>query len=545
MRENQTGFKKNYSTIDNSFSIHILFELLKLKKQKLYCMFIDFEKAFDNVWRKALWFKLLSHNINGKMFDFIFNMYNHIKSRIVCNDDTSEFFPCANGVRQGENMSAFLFSLYLNDLHDFIDTSNIENLPTISNMFEDKLNILFKLFAILYADDTVLIAENPEELQKQLDRFYIYCNKWNLKINTDKSKLLVFSRGRHKDNYQLRYGNKLIEVVSEFNYLGVIFNRSGSFKTAKQKLVDKATKALYEVLKRGRFHNLSIQCQLDLFDKIVQPILLYGCEIWGFTNTAMIERVHLKFCKLLLHLKQSTPDFMIYGELGRYPMEIQIKTRMISYWSKLISGKETKIAHLFYKLGYNVNQELGGKIEWFENIKNILNNCGISNVWINQYIDNKKWLKARVKLTLIDQFKQNWQATLQSSPKALNYRIYKDELCFENYFKILTIKDAHTLCRFRTCNNYLPIENGRWMNIPRNERICNYCDLKEIGDEFHYILKCKDNLLKDERKRCLKVIHIQNANIISFKQIMNNNKHCFLRKLCSFIRKINKTCSPT
>ena len=29
-------------------------------------MFVDSEKAFDNVWRKALWFKLLSYNINGK-----------------------------------------------------------------------------------------------------------------------------------------------------------------------------------------------------------------------------------------------------------------------------------------------------------------------------------------------------------------------------------------------------------------------------------------------------------------------------------------------
>ena len=174
-----------------------------------------------------------------------------------------------------------------------------------------------------------------------------------------------------------------------------------------------------------------------------------------------------------------------------------------------------------------------------------MNNCGISNVWVNQHIDNKKWLKARVKLTLTDQFKQNWQATIQTSPKALNYRIYKNELFFENYFQILSIKDAHTFCRFRTCNHYLPIENGRWMNIPRNERICNHCDIKEIGDEFHYILKCKNNLLKEERKRCLKVTQIQNANIISFKQIMNNNKHCFLRKLCSFIRKINEICSPT
>jgi hypothetical protein len=75
--------------------------------------------------------------------------------------------------------------MYLNDLHDFLNVSIIENLPTISNMFENKLNILFKLFAILYADDNVLIAENPDELQKQLGKFYIYCNKYNLKINTD------------------------------------------------------------------------------------------------------------------------------------------------------------------------------------------------------------------------------------------------------------------------------------------------------------------------------------------------------------------------
>ena len=46
-------------------------------------MFVDSEKAFDNVWRKALWFKLLSYNINGKMYDIINNMYNQIKSRNV------------------------------------------------------------------------------------------------------------------------------------------------------------------------------------------------------------------------------------------------------------------------------------------------------------------------------------------------------------------------------------------------------------------------------------------------------------------------------
>jgi hypothetical protein len=55
----------------------------------------------------------------------------------------------------------------------------------------------------------------------------------------------------------------------------------GSFNIAKKELVNKGIKAMYEVLRKGRIHNLSIKCQLDLFDKIVKPILLYGCEIWG------------------------------------------------------------------------------------------------------------------------------------------------------------------------------------------------------------------------------------------------------------------------
>ena len=109
---------------------------------------------------------------------------------------------------------------------------------------------------------------------------------------------------------------------------------------------------MYEVLRKGRIHNLSIKCQLDLFDKIVKPILLYGCEIWGFGKNDIIERVHLKFCKLLLRLKVSTPNFMVYGELGRYPLEIDIKVRMISYWCKLIQGKQSKVSTIAYKLLY-------------------------------------------------------------------------------------------------------------------------------------------------------------------------------------------------
>jgi hypothetical protein len=49
---------------------------------------------------------------------------------------------------------------------------------------------------------------------------------------------------------------------------GVLLSKSGNFSMAKKAQVEKATKAMFEVLKRGKIHNLSIQCQLDLFDKI-------------------------------------------------------------------------------------------------------------------------------------------------------------------------------------------------------------------------------------------------------------------------------------
>lgn len=65
---------------------------------------------------------------------------------------------------------------------------------------------------------------------------------------------------------------------------------------------------------------------------MVKPIFLYGSEIWGFSkNIDCLKKIQLRFCKLLLKLKSSTPNDMSYGELGRFPIEIDIKIRMVSF----------------------------------------------------------------------------------------------------------------------------------------------------------------------------------------------------------------------
>ena len=88
----------------------------------------------------------------------------------------------------------------------------------------------------------------------------------------------------------------------------------------------------------------------------------------------------------------------------------------------------------------------------------------------------------------MDQFKQVWHDTVQNSPKALNYRLFKKTLGFENYIHILEDKDIFTLCKFRTTNTRLPVETGRWNQVEREYRTCTYCDSHDIGDEYHYIL---------------------------------------------------------
>jgi hypothetical protein len=65
--------------------------------------------------------------------------------------------------------------------------------------------------------------------------------------------------------------------------------------------------------------------------------------------------------------------------------------------------------------------------------------------------------------TLLDQFLQDWNSSVHNSPKAFNYRIFKTDFKFEEYFNILDKQNSLLLCKFRTTNHKLPIEKGRWL----------------------------------------------------------------------------------
>ena len=213
---------------------------------------------------------------------------------------------------------------------------------------------------------------------------------------------------------------------------------------------------------------------------------MYGCEIWGFGNNDILEKVHLKFCKIILHLKATTPNCMIYGELCRYPLDIDIKLRNVLYWSKLITGNDIKLSISSYRLLY-LSQNNNCQFSLLNYVESILNECGLSYVWLNQYFISEQWLKNSAKTCLQDQFYQTWHARIDTISKTLNCRLFKNKFEFENYLNILDDRDIFTFCRFRLNNRILPVEYGRWKSIPRELRICNLCNTADLGDEFHYL----------------------------------------------------------
>ena len=223
-------------------------------------------------------------------------MYRNIKSKVKFNNTLSGEFSCYVGVRQGECLSPFLFCMYINDLEGELMQNGIDGIDIG----------MLKLYLLLYADDIVIFSMSSEGLQNGLDVLCDYCQRWKLTVNTDKAKVMIFRKGGNLPrNLSFRYQGSNIEIVNEFVYLGITFSTSGSFNETHKTLSGQALKAIF---KRNQylfnFTDISPKHTLELFDRLIVPILCYGGEVWGFSKSVQQERVHLQFCKKLLGVKR-------------------------------------------------------------------------------------------------------------------------------------------------------------------------------------------------------------------------------------------------
>ena len=162
MGQEQAGFREGYSTIDHILVLQLIIELYQSVHKRVYWAFIGYRKAFDSINRPLLWKKLLSYNINGKLFNVVKNMYDKAKSCFKIKIFYSDYFPCNIGVRQGDYLSPLLFALFKNYFSHYVGRS-YKGLCVSKACYpslENQVALFLKLFVLLYADDTIILAEN-------------------------------------------------------------------------------------------------------------------------------------------------------------------------------------------------------------------------------------------------------------------------------------------------------------------------------------------------------------------------------------------------
>jgi len=536
IRDTQAGFRKQHSTVDNIFILKSLIDILQTHKKKFYCCFIDFKQAFDSVWRVGLWNKLRTENINGKCLHVIQNIYSNIKSRVITSEGTSDPFLSLVGVRQGENLSPFLFSIFLNDLEEFLKSNNVNGIS--HDAVVDGSRIFLKLCILLYADDTVIFSDDPNDLQKALNSFNEYCKTWKLHINVSKTKILIISKGNCKTDRIFNIGNDPLEQINEYKYLGLYFSKSGSFFKTKNYIAEQSNKAMFALLKKIKQLTLPFDMQIDLFEKTIKPILLYGSEIWGFGNFDMLERIQLKYYKYIFHLKKSTPSNMVYGELGITPLSIYIKNRVISYWSRLVENindnTNSKLSARMFLLINDLYNRNVLKCQWIDNLKTLLCTLGYSGIWYSQSFISSKWLIKSTLQKLKDNFTQSWHAEIDRTSNSNIYKHIKTSFKRAYYIENLPNYYSKILVSFLTRNHRLPIETGRWQNIPAHERKCPYCN--DVGDEYHYTLICPT--FNEFRQKYLAKYFYRKPNMPKFIDLFQSQKVKELRKLSLFCSSI-------
>ena len=128
----------------------------------------------------------------------IFNLYENTTACVKLNNKISQSFICNIGVRQGDNLSPLLFAIFINDFEQFL-SQRYNGLDSLNNLFtnvatRDEILTLLKLYVLLYADDTIIMAEGPNNLQLALDALNDYCALWKLNINIEKTKIIRFSK---------------------------------------------------------------------------------------------------------------------------------------------------------------------------------------------------------------------------------------------------------------------------------------------------------------------------------------------------------------
>ena len=95
-----------------------------------------------------------------------------------------------------------------------------------------------KINMLMYADDMLMLSKSRKGLQKALHILQVYCDKWQLKIDIDKTKVMIFNKLKvHVDEFEFELNGEKLQIVHKYNYLGLKISSNGSLLLPLKNLV--------------------------------------------------------------------------------------------------------------------------------------------------------------------------------------------------------------------------------------------------------------------------------------------------------------------
>ena len=291
LSDSQHGFVQGRSCTAQLLKVIDLWTEILDQGGAIDSVYLDFAKAFDSVPHERLLVKLTSYGISGHVLEWIRQFLIGRRQRVAVAGTFSSWMDVLSGVPQGSVLGPILFVCYINDMPDVV-----------------------KSFVYMYADDSkifrkVNFAYESECLQRDLDHLQEWEDKWQLRFNVDKCKVMHLG-GRHNNHAKYFMKGRVLEETVEEKDLGVWISNDLKFTTHIAKSVSKANQILGLI--RRSFTYLDCELMRLLFTALVRPHLEYGNVVWHpylQKDIQMLERVQHRATRMVPGLaKQQYED---------------------------------------------------------------------------------------------------------------------------------------------------------------------------------------------------------------------------------------------
>lgn len=278
-------------------------------------------------------------------------------------------------------------------------------------------------------------------------------------------------------------------------------------------------KATFKLKKLIHGESLLPNQAMSLFRKLILPIGMYGAEVWGTLpkikhmskqfEKLPFENTFMSFSKYILGVRKQTTNAAVRGDLGIYPLFIDIIITMIKYYKRIQQQSHDSI--LWYTFCECKKLAELGNPSWYHNLNEMCIEFSKEGVHNLQW-KHPRTIREMLKVYYVDHWKKSVNPNITTGKLQL-YGKLKSTIKKEDYLEDITIiQHRQALSKLRLSAHSLRIETGRFSKnrIDINQRICLYCNRDEIDDEKHFVLECPS--LDIERNNMLHSITLDCPN---------------------------------